>query len=137
VAERVGVVELPRVVEPVRIQRLVTVGLALDRLRVRVEQQLGRVAAMPVVGIVGAMHPVAVPLAGLDAGEIDVPDRSVDLGDLDPRLGSGVVDQAQLHPVGDLGEDGETHPAPVVGRSQGIWLSRPGLHPILSRAPEV
>ena len=58
----------------------------------------------PVRRVVGAVHAVAVALAGLDAGQVGVPDEAVDLGQLDAGLGAVVVDQAELDPLGDLGE---------------------------------
>ena len=58
------------VVAPVRLaearsrrQRRVPVDLAVDRLGVRVEQQLVRVAALPAARVVRAVHAVAVALA--------------------------------------------------------------------------
>ena len=66
-----------RVAEVVGEQRLVAVDLPVDGLGVGVEQQLRRVAAVPVLGVVGAVHPVAVALAGLDARQVGVPDERV------------------------------------------------------------
>ena len=54
---RVLVVAVVRVVEVVGEQRRVPVDLAVDRLRVRVEQQLGRVAAQARAGVVRARAP--------------------------------------------------------------------------------
>ena len=88
------------------------VDLAVDRLRVRIEQQLGRVAPVPLGEVVRAVHAIAVALAGLDAGDVAVPDVTVDLGQRHPGLGTGIVDQAQLHRRGDLGEEREVHPGP-------------------------
>ena len=44
-----------------------------DRLRVRVDEQLRRVEAVPGRGVVRAVDAIAVPLAGPDAREIAVP----------------------------------------------------------------
>ena len=103
----VGVDAVVGFVEVVGEQRLVVVDLALDRLGVGVEQQLARVAAVAVLRVVGAVHPEAVALARADAGQVAVPDEAVDLGQVDAGLGAVVVDQAQLDPLGDLGEQGE------------------------------
>ena len=65
---------------------LVPLDAALDRLRVRVEQQLVRVEAVPVVGLVGAVDAVAVALAGADARQVAVPVVRGALGDLDALL---------------------------------------------------
>ena len=71
------------------VQGSVAVDLAVDGLRVRVKQQLRRVAAMSLGGIVRTVHPEAVALSRLDGGNVTVPDMSVDLGELDPGLGAG------------------------------------------------
>ena len=60
---RVVVVALVRGVELVRVERRVAVDLPVDRLGVRVEQQLVRVAPVTARRVVRAVHAVAVPLA--------------------------------------------------------------------------
>lgn len=62
--ELVRLRDLVRVGEAVGEQRLVAVDLPLDRLRVRVEQKLRRVAAVAVRGVVGTVHAVAVARTG-------------------------------------------------------------------------
>ena len=74
-----------RVGEPVAEQGLVPAHLPVDRLPVRVEQQLGRVAALPAARVVGPVHPVPVALARADVGQVAVPDEAVHLGQRDPR----------------------------------------------------
>ena len=61
----------------------------------------------PLAGSYGPVHPVAVALAGLDAGQVPVPHVGVDLGELDALLGVVVVEQAQLDALGDVGVEGE------------------------------
>jgi hypothetical protein len=41
-----------------------------------------------------------------------VPDQRVPLGHVDPGLHAVVVEQAELDPLGDLGEQGEVGPDP-------------------------
>ena len=65
VAEAVVVVERVGLVEPVGEQRLVAVDLALDGLRVGVEQQLRPGCTGARRGVVGAVDAVAVALPGL------------------------------------------------------------------------
>ena len=60
--------------------------LAGGRQGVRVEQQLGRVAARPAGRIVGAGRPVSVRLSGTDPGHERVPDAAVAIRHRDPRL---------------------------------------------------
>jgi hypothetical protein len=65
------------------------------------------------------VDPVAVALARLHGGQVAVPDEAVDLAQGDPGLGLVVGEQAQLHALGDLGEDREVRPGAVVARAQG------------------
>ena len=97
-----------------------------DRLGVRVQQQLGGVAAQATVRVVGAVDAVSVDLTGLDRGQIGVPYIRVHLRQLDPGLGAGLVEEAQLNPLGDGGEHREVRARAVVGRAQRIGLPRPG-----------
>jgi hypothetical protein len=90
----VGRVRPPRVGPLVVEQGLVPLHVPVERLAVRVEQQLGRRAAGAVPGGVRAVHPVAVPLPGADRGQVAMPDEPVDLGQLDPGLVPGIVEQA-------------------------------------------
>ena len=83
----VGVVGLGRVARLVVEQRLIPAQAAVDGLAVGVQQQLGRIAAVALLRIVGAGHAVGVALAGADGRQIAVPDEAVDLGEVQPRLG--------------------------------------------------
>ena len=121
-------VALLGVLEVVGEQRLVVGDLALDRLGVGVEQQLARVAAVAVLGVVGAVHAEAVALAGLQARHVGVPDEAVDLGQVEAGLDAVVVDEAQLDPLGHLAEQGEVDATAVVGGAEGVCRSGPDLH---------
>ena len=66
---RVEVVAAARVGPAVAEDGLVPLELAVDRLRVRVEQQLVRVAAQAAARVVRAVDAVAVALPGPDAGQ--------------------------------------------------------------------
>ena len=124
---RVVVVAAVGVAEVVAEQRLIPVERALDGLGVRVEQQLVGVASLARGGVVGAVHPVAVALAGLDVGDEGVPDEPVDLGQREPGLVAVGVEQAQLDALGGLAEHREVGARAVVGRAQRIGLARPDL----------
>jgi len=137
-------VPLLRVAELVVEQRLIPPDVSLDRLTIRVEQQLGTIAAQPARGVVGSVHAVAVLLPRRDAGQVDVPDETIDLGYLDPFLGQralviilGRGEQAQLDAVGDLREQRKVRPPPVPGRAKRIRRSRPGTHSPPSPASQV
>ncbi len=123
---RVGVV----VVVGLEVRRLGVVGdvrqraallplhLPVDRLRVRVDQELVRVEAVPALRVVGPMDAVAVALAGTDTGQIAVPVERGALDDLDALLVVVGVVQAQLHALGVLAEDAEVRALAVPCRAQ-------------------
>src|SRR5581483_788095 len=118
-----------RVGEVVVEQRLVPPQVTLDRLAVRVEQQLGRLAAKAAQRVVPAVHPVAVALPGFDARQVGMPDEAVDLGEVDSLFAAVTVEQAQLDPLGDLGEQGEVGTPSVPCSAERIRRSGPGTHP--------
>jgi hypothetical protein len=134
VRRRVGVVARAGVVEAVPEQGLVPAERAVDRLRVRVEQQLGRIAAVTALRLVRPVHAVAVPLARRDARQVAVPDERVDLAQVVARLRTRVVEQAELDPLGDLGEQREVRAGPVVGGAERVRRSRPQHAPDRTRS---
>ena len=71
--------------------------VALDGPGVRVDQQLGRVVPLAHPRVVRAGDPVAVALAGVDAGQVAVPDVEALLGQFHPVLAALAVEQADLH----------------------------------------
>ena len=98
---------------------------AVDRLGVGIDEQLGRVEAMALVGRVRTVHAVAVALARSDVRQVAVPVLRPPLGHLDARLVVLVVEQAQLDPLGVLGEHGEVRAAAVPRGAERIWLAGP------------
>ena len=129
VTRRIGSVALLLVTELVGEQRGVVLDLSVDRLGIRVEQELVRVASLAPGGVVRAMHAIAVALSGGDGRQVDVPDVRVGLLDVDTGLGPVVVEEAQLHAVGGAGEQGEVGTAAVVGCPERVGLTGPDLHP--------
>ena len=113
--------------EVVAEDRRVPVDLAVDGLGVRVEQQLVRVAAQALGGVVGAVHAEAVALAGVDAGQEGVPDVAVHLGEPDALLVALVVEEAQLDLLGHLAEDREVRAGAVVRGPEGVGAAGPDL----------
>src|SRR6185503_14548491 len=91
----------------------------VDRLRVRVDQELCGIEPVSRARIPGAVHPVAVALARADAGQVGVPDVRRLLCDGDALLAALVVEQAELHALGVLAVEGEVRPVPVPGRAEG------------------
>ena len=106
----------------VAVHRVTPAELARDRRRIRVEQQLRRVAAQALVRRPLPVHPVRVSLAGADARDVAVMHECRDLGQGQPRLGAARVEQAQFHPLGDLGEHREVDPSLV---ERGAEWQRP------------
>ena len=113
--------------EVVAEDRLVPVDLAVDGLGVRVEEQLVRVAAQALGGVVRAVHAEAVALAGVDAGQEGVPDVAVHLGEPDALLVAVVVEEAQLDLLGHLAEDREIRAGAVVRGPEGVGAAGPDL----------
>ena len=101
----VGVVRRQVVVLAARRDVRVDVALVeqdrpVDRLRVRVQQQLGGVEAMAALRVVGPVDAVAVALAGVHAGQVAVPVERGALGQLDrtsrrPRRRTGTARRAR------------------------------------------
>jgi hypothetical protein len=84
----------------------------LDRLGVRIDEQLVRVEAVALVGRVGAVDAEAVALPGPDAGQVAVPLQDGALGERDALLVVVVVEQAQLDALAVLAEDREVRAVP-------------------------
>ena len=117
------------VVEVIREHRLVPVPVAVDRLRVGIEQQLGRVAPVPVVGRPRAVHAVAVPLPGLDARQIAVPARAPSpraAGRASPAPAASNRHSSTRVATSENSE--KLVPSPVVGRAERERLAWPDLH---------
>ena len=119
----------PRVRPLVVEKRLVPRDIALDGLAVGVKQQLRRRATRAEPRVIRAVDAVAVALPGADRRQVPVPDEAVDLGQLDARLGTRLIEQAQLNPLGDLGEQGEVRPPSVPRRAKRVRGPWPGMHP--------
>jgi hypothetical protein len=140
VRRRVRGVRPVGVVEVVAEARFGPVDLSSDRLRVRVEEQLGRVAPQALGRFPGPVDTEPVPLSGADVGQVRMPAVTVDLGQLDAVLvdravvlcvaGSAVrpdvvAEQAQFDTIGDAGEQREIRPGTVVVRPEGVWITDP------------
>ena len=100
----------------------------LDRLRIRVDQQLVRVEAVARSRLVGAVDAIPVALPGTDAAHVAVPVERGALGQLDPRLAVGLVEQAELDALRVLGEEREVRAFAVPARTKGERLARPDVH---------
>ena len=127
---RVGVVALLRVRPPVPEHRFVPPDRSLDRLGVGIEEQLGGVAPQALVGRPRTVDAVAVALAGLHVGQLDVPDIPRALGQLDVFLVAVRVEQAEIDLLGDRRDDGKPGAHAVEGGAQWGGLPRPdpGVH---------
>ena len=100
--------------------------LAAEPLAVGIDQQLVVIEAVPGLRIVGAVNAIAVELARLGVGQIDVPDvlgalRHRDAVDLVPPA---LVEQAKLDLLGGAGEQREVRAAPVPGGAERMRRAR-------------
>src|SRR5947199_7996112 len=91
-----------RIVEEMGKDRLVPLHLAFNRPRVRIEQQLGRIAAMSFRWGPGSVDSKAVALARPEIGQIAVPAKASYLRQFEPCLISLFVEQAKFHSLGDF-----------------------------------
>src|SRR5712664_1434400 len=125
------------VADPVAEERVVPLERAGDRLRVGIEQGLGRVEAVPLPGLVGAVDPEGVERAGPDPRDVDVPHLigallDPDLADLLAGIALGV--EAEGHRGGVLAEEREVDPAAVPGGAERIGAARAGAREVLAHA---
>ena len=97
--------------------RRVPVHRPVDRLGVRVDEQLGGIEAVAMRRVVGAVDPVAVPVARPDARHVDVVLEARLVIDVDPLLGAVLVKQAQLDAVAVLREHREVRAGAVPRRA--------------------
>ncbi len=101
------------------------VQLAVEGAGVGVQEQLRGVAPQSPAAVIGAVHPIPVPLPDADPGQVAVPDAAVVLPQRHLLLVARLVEQAQDDPLRDLGGKGEVG-APGIGRRpQGEVASRP------------
>ena len=103
-----------------RTARRPSASVAGKRLGVGVEQQLVVVEAVAGLGLVRAVHPIAVELARAHVGQVAVPDLVGVLGQRDARdlALAGVVEQAQLDLFRVRREQREVGAGTVPGRAQ-------------------
>src|SRR5208282_1076299 len=103
--------------------RIVPSRRAIERARIRIEQQLGGVEAMSCRGIVGTADAIAIPLTGPNAAKINVPDV---FGALDQRYSrdlvvtNGTAKQAQHRAGRVLGKYRKVHTRAVTGSAKRI-----------------
>jgi hypothetical protein len=107
---------------------IVIADRTVDRLGVGIQEQLVRVADLALDRIPRSMDPVAVVLPRGNTGQITMPDEPVHLTQANPALGSVVVEQAQVHCVGDLREEGKIRAPSIPGSAERIRCPRPDSH---------
>ena len=121
---RVSFVGGARIAGGVAVDGGMPLHLACDRARVRVEQELRRVAADAVSGCPRPVHAEAVVLAGREVGDVALPDEALSLFEAPARL-NFVIEQTQLDLFGDAAEEREARAVAVVVRAErrcGGWL---------------
>src|ERR1700730_1551224 len=127
-----GVLDQVVVPQLVGEDRLFPVDVPGDGLGVRIQDQLGGVGAHAQGRLVGTVDPVAVELAGPDVGQVAVPAEGRLLGQIEPRLLATAVEEAELHPLRHLGEEGEVGPGSIKAGPERVRLPRPYLHGCLT-----
>ncbi len=103
--------------------RVVPSRNTIERARVRIEHQLGRVEAMPRDRIVGTAHPKPITLTGPNAGYIYVPDVFGALGQRQSRdllVAARAAEQAERRGSRVLGKYRKVHARPIAGGAQRI-----------------
>ena len=116
------------VVGAVSQHRLLPVDPAPQRPRVRIDEQLVRVAALAPLRGVRAVNPQPVQRAGLQARGVAVEGVPRRLGEVEPLHLDPVrrgVEQADLDAGGDPGEDGEVDALAIVRCASWIGVARP------------
>ena len=121
-ARAVEPVPLPLVVE--QLHRRSPLDLPLDRARVRIDEQLRRIAQHPPLRLERPMDPEPVPLPDPTPGEEAMPDPPFPPAQPVPRLEPLLVEQTQLHPFRHQGEHGEPNPTLDGRRAQRIHPTR-------------
>ena len=101
VVDRVVVIRLRWVVEVVGKDRIGIVDLPFNCFRIRVEQEFGRVASMPLVWRVGTVDAVAIALSGPYAGQVGVPLVIIDLSEFNCGFVTILVKETQFNAVRD------------------------------------
>ena len=111
--------------ETVAEQGVVPADAAEELPRVRVDEELVRVEAVALAGLVGTVHPVAVEGPGAQALDVTVPDLVRAAGEAD-ALGFPApvrVEQAEVDGGGVGREEREVHPLAIPGRAQRQGLA--------------
>src|ERR1700720_1396382 len=102
---------------------------ALQRLGVRIDQQLVRIEPMPVRRIKGSVNTVAVKQVRPSVRQVGVPDLVGIFRKHDARLllAARAVEQAQLDFFGMRRKNRKVHPLTVPSGPERVWTTRPDL----------
>ena len=105
----------------------IAVEFAVEGSGIRIDKELGRVAAQAVFWFIGAIDAVAVALARGDVGEVNMPHMGGDLRHFDAFLVAFFVDEAELDLVCYLGKQSKVGAGSVKGGSQWGGFAGPDL----------
>src|SRR5271170_7182573 len=91
--------------------------------RIRVEQQLVRVEAVALIGLIGAVHAIAIDCARPDPRHVAMPNLIGVFGEIDARglALAFLVEQADLDSARMRREQGEIDAVPVPGGPERVW----------------
>ena len=114
-------------VDVIGIQGGIAVEFAVEGSGIRIDKELGRVAAQAVFWFIRAIDAVAVALARGDIGEVDMPHMGGNLRHFDAFLIAFFVNEAELNLVCYLGKQGKVGAGSIKGGSQRGGFARPNL----------
>ncbi len=124
---RIGLARRVRLARTIAAHGVVPVQITRDGPGIRIEHHLGRIEAMALRRLIGAVHAVAVEVARARLGKIDVPDLIGALGHGDAGdLTAGIlrVEEAEIHRDRVLAEEGEVHAGAVPGGAERVGPAR-------------
>ena len=120
----------------IREQRIAPLNGAADRLRIRIDEQLIRIEAVPCLRRIGTVHAISVQLSGAHIGEVAVPDLVAALEHRNAMTLLRIivrVEQAQRDSGRVLGKDRKVDALSVPRGAQRIRLTGPDTHQAISR----
>src|SRR5207244_10282984 len=100
------------VTDPVSIKRIGPIDRSRNRLRIGIEQELGRVESVPLLRLIRPMDAVAITLSGTYLRQVYMPDVIGTFLDSNPvsfLIGVRFVKQTQLHRRGIFRKQREVH----------------------------
>jgi hypothetical protein len=106
----------------------VPVDVPGDGAGIRIDEQLRRIAAVPLRRLPWTVDAKTVTLARADTGQVAVPAERGALRQVDARFTALLVEETELDPRRHFGEEREVGPAAIGHGAEREWLSRTNVH---------